>query len=110
MSQRHETYWAIRKRGTSLYLPPNNRGAARGFSFSEPTDPQTAPPRLFTSDAAAKTALSMWVKGRQSRTLGDYGFLKEPGHTPEIAIAPAVERLRRDYEIVEITMVLPGSG
>lgn len=97
-------YWAVRKRGTNGYLPLNNTGSPRGITNLDPTDLSVAPPRLFMSETSAQRALSVWVKGRKSRTRGPYGLLAEPDHKPHVVTTPVPDRKRGDFEVVAVDL------
>jgi hypothetical protein len=52
-------YFAIRLKGTNLYLP----AARNAHSFHIPTDSSINIPRLFMTKRAAENALTCWAKG-----------------------------------------------
>ena len=54
-------YWVIRHKPSGGYLPILPSGLRAGYTHTEP-DTQ-AIPRLFTDAAAAKRALTWWLKG-----------------------------------------------
>lgn len=55
--------WAIRKKGTELYLPARKSG--RGHSYSEPEECKGEVfPRLFRNQETAWRALRAWAQGR----------------------------------------------
>lgn len=98
-------YFAILHKSTGFYLPPALGAGGRGFTYQEPADPAIRAPRLFTSEGAAKTALTWWLKGitTVTHTAADW-FNGEDGdehwHT-----APVADRRAEDMEVVALHLV-----
>jgi hypothetical protein len=104
------TEYAIRRKGTQMYLPRPQRRDGRGGSWYEPMDfslprhqrggssrfAQNMQIRTFSELRAAKIFLESWLRGRfLGDDEGDVWAVKVP------------TRHREDMEIVEITLVLP---
>lgn len=62
-------YYAIRHKPTGNFMPQSDRSIRAGFTHHEPRNPQAVPPRLFTREQDAKTALTWWLKGETSMRL-----------------------------------------
>lgn len=56
-------WYAIKHLSSGLYLPCGLGRGGRGFTWVEPEDGRTEPPRLFSKRASAMRALSWWLKG-----------------------------------------------
>lgn len=98
------TYYAIRRKGTYLFLPACDRGA----THTEPVDCTVFPMRLFLKRISANKALRAWVKGKWTTTydttddLGPFG-----GETFEtLSIEPVPERDIKDMEVVPVYLRL----
>lgn len=96
------TFFAIREKGTRKYLP---EVYGRGYTHAEPcAGPQ---PRLFSTEHAAKIALTCWLKGRaDTRTSTDW----ETGRTEDTGVdyLPVAGRSRDKMEIVELSLLQIG--
>lgn len=110
MTARHEFY-AIREKTTGYFLPQSNRTTSKGFTNSEPCDTSELPPRLFTKEAAAKCALTWWLRGVFKQAKGAeydepggkaYGYNKGPTKRP----IPGTGRDPDLMEVVRITLEL----
>jgi hypothetical protein len=93
-------YYAIRKRGTKLYLPTKHgKDRDKGFTYREPTD--KSPPRLFTRIGDAKFALGCWASGRWAISFThDEGIAEASGPEP----MPTAGRSREDFEIIRMKL------
>lgn len=94
--------FAIRHIPSGYYLPePKGRGG-RGGSWVEPVDANYELPRLFNTLRGAKIALTAYCKGKHD---GDYEYDYESGTGCCIGynIVPNTQRVRADFEIVQIT-------
>ena len=94
------SFFAIRKKGTNLYLPACERGA----TWTEPTDISAAVPRLFLTRKAANMALRYWVRGRfTTRYVEDEGAFGLPSSVPGGIQCEAVpERDIREMEVIPL--------
>lgn len=106
------TEYAIRRKGTQMYLPRPQRRDGRGGSWYEPMDfslprhqrggssrfAQNMQIRTFSELRAAKIFLASWLKGKCVMVDYEYG---------EYKTVPQANRHHEDMEIVEITLVLP---
>lgn len=99
--------YAVRVKGTQMYLPRSQRRDERGGSHLEPvdfSDRSTWPSRYeknmmirtFTTEAAAKNLLESWVKGKW------YG-----DHEGEVWIKEQTHRKKEHMEIVPLELHLP---
>lgn len=97
----------IRNVHTKLYMPKPGGYYGRGGSFDEPTnDGKNA--RIFTSERAAKIALTAWLKGKFKHTSGTgYDWEGNRDDYEEVDIIPQPHRKREDMEIIEREIVLP---
>lgn len=92
--------WAIRDWRTNEYLPPPRGRGGRGGSFEEPITPSPLnPPRLFSSERAARIALNSWLKGQFHCTRNDDYEI--------ITIKPVPGRNAANMEIVPVTLEFP---
>ena len=99
------TYYAIRRKGTYLFLPACDRGA----THTEPTDCTAFPMRMFKSRTSANKALRAWVKGKwevKYSSGGDFAGGFEPVEAVGIKIIPAPERDIKDMEVVSVYLRL----
>lgn len=101
--------YAVRVKGTQMYLPRPQRSDGRGGSHIEPmdfSDIRNMPVqdryrrnmliRTFSTEAAAKNLLTSWLQGKYyGDGEGDVWTRKVP------------ERRREDMEIVELRLTLP---
>lgn len=114
------TEYAVRVKGTQMYLPRPQRRDGRGGSHLEPVDfnlpaGQRGYPnryesnmqiRTFTTKRAAQNLLTSWLKGKFGVHRGgdDYdGYYEEVYYMPGSSRAHMKDRM----EIVEITIILP---
>lgn len=101
MLVRIRTMYGLRKTGTNLWML-ETKGA---YSWSAFTDIASAKlgPRLFPTEKAAKTALSMWCKGgwtKKGVTAADHSK-----YTPETMTHPPEEpRNPWEYEVVKVVL------
>lgn len=92
--------FTIRHNPTGHYLPNPRGNRGRGGSHVEPVEPNPVqPPRLFHNKAAAKIALSHWLKG--ALTVSYFGD-DEDWH-----LEPKPHRKREDMEVVPVNLELP---
>ncbi len=98
------TYYAIRKKGTYLFLPE----CARGSTHTEPVDCTVQRMRTFLTRKAANQALRYWVKGRwTNRTGTDDDFFGNPiTVVTGIQCEPVPERDIKDMEVVPVYLRL----
>lgn len=98
------TFYAIRHKPSGGYLPEPAGRMGRGGSHVEPATDGTRP-RLFTTERAARIALSTWLKGKVVRASGyDY---KNGDYWEDVKLIPIPSRSREDMEIVSTSLVLP---
>ncbi len=92
--------WAIRKKGTDMYLPHVKR--QHGFSFTEPTSIEKEPPRLHFTEKAAHAALVQWLRGehRKTRSGGYSAYSGEYDYEESIAVVPQPHRRLEEMEVV----------
>ena len=93
--------FALRHTPSGYYLPePKGRGR-RGGSWVKPVDANYELPRLFNTLRGAKIALTAYCKGEHS---GEYEC-DDGWNTYCIGynIVPNTQRVRADFEIVQIT-------
>ncbi len=99
--------YAIKQKSTGNFLPQSDRTVREGFTKMEPAFPLRIPPRLFTTERAAKCALTWWLKGEVGlHTETDEDWL---GHPYTIATGPGkahpVEgRDADDMEVVPLSI------
>lgn len=98
------TYYAIRRKGTYLFLPE----CARGSTHTEPVDCTVQRMRTFLTRKAANQALRYWVKGRWTSRMGE-----EEGPFGMTAIVqtgiqcePVPERDIKNMEVVPVYLRL----
>ena len=102
--------YAIRQISTGFFLPnPKGRNSSGG-SFTEPTDPDVEPPRLFKNKKAAATCLTQWAKG-EHHAQWDYADIDGFGgggerYVDSITIKPVAKRNIHDMEVVEVELVV----
>lgn len=103
--------WAIRHKPTGNYFP--EVGPRQGYTGSEPHNMEGGSafcPRLFASEAAAKRALTWWLKGITHVTRSRGGMYEEPEEKWETFMPvadpqfPHIERKREDFEIVSLLL------
>lgn len=99
--------FALRKKGTKLYMtePTGRRG--RGSSHSEFAE--CALPRLFRTERSAKCALTQWLRGKHEADMewdsGDDNFGRPYQYQVGTVVTPVPTRVLNDYEIVEFSLV-----
>jgi len=96
------TFFAIRKKGTNLYLTEHDgkgRKVSKGFTMNEPMQVSLIPPRLFTMKRSAKMALSKWLMGKHEVSYNSFG------ETCRIVIKGQADRKAEDMEIVSVTLL-----
>ncbi len=108
------TEYAVRVKGTQMYLPRPQRRDGRGGSHLEPidfSDKSSWPKRYskhmqirsYPEKRAAENLLSAWLQGAVGCNRGtDYDDYYEENY-----LIPKPHRNRENMEIVEITIVLP---
>lgn len=94
-------YFAILHKPTNFFLPFVGRGA----THAEPVDPAVEPPRLFTAERAAKTALAWWLKGRTSVTRSYRGGFGEEYDDEHWETVPVEDRRADDMEVIALYMI-----
>ena len=96
-------YWVIRHKPSGGYLPVLPTGLRAGYTHTEPD--LTAVPRLFGDAAAAKRALTWWLKGtlHVTKTGGQWGF-EEYDETWHDTVMP--DRKAEDMEVVPVLLKL----
>lgn len=100
--------WAIHHTPSGGYLP--EVGPRMGYTGTEPLsmgEGSAFAPRLFASEAAAKRALTWWLKGITSvhRSRGDYYDETWSGWVPvSDKYITYVERRRDDMEVVRLKL------
>ena len=109
------TEYAVRVKGTHMYLPRPQRRDGRGGSHLEPVDfadRSSWPPRYekdmqirsYTTKKAAQNLLSSWLQGKFTASRGGDQW---DGYYEDIHIRPTPHRRREDMEVVAITITLP---
>lgn len=107
--------YAVRIKGTQMYLPRPQRRDGRGGSHLEPvdfSDRSTWPAgyeknmqiRSYAQEKAAKNLLSSWLQGKFVASRGGDEY---DGYYEDISIRKTPHRQREDMEIVPITITLP---
>lgn len=95
--------YAIKHVPTGQFLPAPSGRNGRGGSHMEPVKVSAAsPPRLFHTEAAAKIALTYWLRGIVTVTYGygnEWGECDESWHTE-----PQPHRKREEMAIVPIEL------
>ncbi len=88
-------FWAIRQVSTGNYLPE----AKGGYTYTMPSP--SSPPRLFNNRAAARRALTAWLKGKWvAHNVGDW---ESPD--VEITIKKMEGRDKEDMCVVRLMLV-----
>jgi len=100
-------YFVIRHKPTGEFMPARMfLKSNRGYTYWEPTglngltaDPARKTPRLFQTDHAAKTALTVWLKG-----------IIVPNHSEDLpnlrTEKPPMPRIKSDMEIVPVSLTI----
>jgi len=110
--------YAVRVKGTQMYLPRPQRADGRGGSHLEPIDFAVDPSewpvrdryrrnmqiRLWTTRSAAKNALTSWQSGAVGCSRGGDQY---DGYYEDIYLVKKPHRKDIEMEIVEIRLVLP---
>lgn len=90
--------FAIRMKGTNLYLPR----VVKGNSFAElEADGGRLGPRVVTTRHAAQSILSQWLRGHFYVTVSGDEWDQET----ELTVEPQADRVKADMEIVEFELV-----
>lgn len=93
--------FAIRRRGTNLYLP--HRPGGRGYSNDEPVDADLpVGPRLFWNRLSAERALTAWLQGVWVKHTSSGTQWED--YDERIKVQPQPHRRREDMEIVRIVL------
>ena len=92
--------FAIRHIPTGYYLPEPKGRYGRGGSWVKPVDANYELPRLFNTLRGAKIALTAYCKGEHD---GDYEDVDGLYWCIGYNIVPHTQRVRADFEIVQIT-------
>ncbi len=98
-------YWVIRHKPSGGYLPVLPSGLRAGYTHTEPSTFDI--PRLFMDAAAAKRALTWWMKGvtsvdrYQSTNPDSWGEVNEDWHEQEMP-----DRKLEDMEVVPVLLKL----
>ena len=99
------TYYAIRRKGTYLFLPACDRGA----THTEPVDCTVFPMRLFLKRLSANKALRAWLKGKwevKYEASQDTSWPFSPVEATGLKIIPEPSRDIRDMEVVPVYLRL----
>ncbi len=100
--------WAIRHNPSGGYLP--EVGPRMGYTGTDPTsmgEGSPFAPRLFASEAAAKRALTWWLKGITSVSRSGIDYYDETWSTlPPVSSEyfTYVERCQGDMEVVQLKL------
>ena len=90
--------WAIQHAPSGAFLPaPKGRGG-RGGTHVEPT--HSKPPRLFQTEGQAKCALTNWLAGKVTVTIGGWEDDDENWR-----VEPTPHRKREDMAVVPIRLI-----
>lgn len=95
-------YWVIRHKPSGGYLPGLSSGLRAGYTHTEPD--LHAIPRLFGNAAAAKRALTWWLKGVTSVDRSRDSFTLEYDETWHEEAMP--ERKPEDMEVIPALLKL----
>lgn len=100
--------YAIRKKGTDLYLPEPMGRMGRGGSHTEPTHMDSAPIRTFNSMRSANAALTQWLRGKHLLVMGGE-YLDEYNsrwisYQEGTEVVHQPERNKDEMEIVSISL------
>ena len=95
----NQKLYAIRKKGTDLYLPEPVGRMGRGGSHVEPIHVDTGVIRTFSSMRSANAALTQWLRGKHVCSRGHYSSGE---YYEEIEIVPVPARIKDEMEIVTI--------
>lgn len=74
-------------------------GRRRGRTNAEPADPKVKPPRLFTKQHQAESALKWWLEGAWWQKVIDFEY-----GDVELRVVPMPERRAEDWEVVEVML------
>ena len=101
MSSARFSKWAIRKKGTELYLPEIKH--KRGYTDTQPVlNGGELGPRFLRSERAAINALGMYCKGVFVRRWEQSGSPDEGGGEEDyVDVEPNTQRDKSEFEIVE---------
>ena len=102
----NQKLYAIRKKGTDLYLPEPIGRMGRGGSHTEPIHMDTGVIRTFTTMRSANAALTQWLRGKHLPVMGGE-YLDEYNsrwitYQEGTEVIPQPERKRDEMEIVTI--------
>lgn len=107
------TYYAIRHIPTGWLMPAYSKKIGKAFTKTEPMDPMTHAPRLFTNKRAAFNALSWWIRGwAHPKVRFGYTFEGQedaqfwiesemPDIRGELGMVP---RHKADFEVIEMSL------
>jgi hypothetical protein len=98
-------FYAIRQKSTGMFLP--RIGSNRSNSYREPTN--DLPPWLALKRGTANMMLTVWLKGhaRQAWSAGSDTWLGREDPEPRgVDYKPVPGRVREDFEVVEVSLVL----
>ncbi len=96
----NQKLYAIRKKGTDLYLPEPIGRMGRGGSHVEPIHVDTGVIRTFNTMRSANAALTQWLRGKHVCSRGHYDSYDE--YYEETEIVPVPARIKDEMEIVTI--------
>jgi len=94
-------FYAIRHLPSGGFLPEIHKG----YTFSEPSTKECDIPRLFTTKAGAKRALTWWLRGtlHVTKTGGQWGF-GEPEYDESWHDTPMPDRKTENMEVVQVLL------
>lgn len=100
------TFWFIRHKPSGHYLPEPAGRLGRGGSHVEPTAFNSQPPRVFTTERSAKSALTAWLRGKFVRS-GSRDWETGIWEEDDLECIPVPSRKREEMEIIPATLDLP---
>jgi len=102
------SFFIIRNKKTGQYLPPGMGSGARGTTHQDLVTPcETRPPKLYHTEAAAKSSLTWWLKGVTSVNRFTIGSSWEGYETDESwGTEPDPSRIAEDMEIAQVDLHL----